>query len=88
MEGMKYRGGADVSGFNRSAMPTVRGAICFNSSTHLPPCSEISTENPVMLPPGRARLAPKPLEIASATITNTMGIVRVSWARARVTAVV
>jgi len=34
--------------------------------------------NPVMLPPGRARLATKPLSTGSPTCENTIGIVRVS----------
>jgi hypothetical protein len=32
---------------------------------------------PVTLPPGRAKLATKPLPIGSATIAKTMGMVRV-----------
>src|SRR5215472_14530984 len=82
MEGMKNWSGTAVAGLNSSAMRTVRGAISFNSSTHLPPCAGASTVKPVMLPPGRARLAAKPLAIGSPTFTNTMGIIRVSRARA------
>src|SRR5262245_31333006 len=34
--------------------------------------------NPVMLPPGRARLSTKPAPTGSGTITNTIGTVRVA----------
>ena len=67
---------------------TVRGAISFNSSTHLPPIEDSKSANPVTLPPGRARLVAKPLAIGSATFTNTIGIVCVSRAKAPVTGVV
>jgi len=73
---------------NRSAARTVCGAIYFNSPTHLPPSAESRAVKPVMLPPGCARLATKPLLIGSTTIANTIGIVRVSRARALITGVV
>ena len=85
---MKNCGGAAVAGLNRSATRTVRGAISFNSSIHLPPTAGSLVVKPVMLPPGRARLAAKPLPIGSATTANTIGIVRVSRASAPVTGVV
>ena len=31
-------------------MRAVYGSICFNSSTHLPPCVELSVVKPVILP--------------------------------------
>ena len=65
----------------------MRGAISFNSSTHLPPTSGSTAVKPVMLPPGCARLEVKPLPIGSATTANTIGIVRVSRARAAVASV-
>src|SRR3984893_11295097 len=37
MEGMKDWSGTAVAGLNSNATRTVRGAICFNSSTHFPP---------------------------------------------------
>jgi len=46
------------------------------------------TVKPVMLPPGCARFAAKPLPIGSDTDVNTMGIVRASRARAPTTGVV
>src|SRR6516162_10853498 len=41
MEGMKNWSGTAVAGLNSSAMRTVRGAISFTSSTHLPPCAGV-----------------------------------------------
>src|SRR6516162_5261873 len=88
MEGIKNSSGTDVAGLNKSAARTVRGAISFNSSTHLPPCGVFSTVKPVMLLLGRARLAVKPLATGSETCTNTTGIVCVSRASALITGVV
>ena len=68
-------------------MRTVRGAISFNSPTHLPPSAESRAMKPVMLPPGCERLAAKPPPIGSATVANTIGIVRVPRARALITGV-
>src|SRR6266567_4256212 len=46
MEGMKNWIGTAVAGLNSSATCTVRGAISFNSSTHLPPSAGSLTVNP------------------------------------------
>jgi len=43
---------------------------------------------PVMLPPGRDRLATKPLPIGSVTFTKIIGMVRVCWSSAAVVGVV
>src|SRR5215469_5981422 len=67
MEGMKNWIGTAVAGLNSKATRTVRGAISFNSSTHLPPTAGSLTVKPVMLPPGCARFAAKPLPIGSVT---------------------
>ena len=85
---MKNWSGTVVAGLKRSATCTVRGAISFNSSTHLPPSVGSLTVNPVTLPPGCVKFATKPLPIGSDTPVNTMGIVRVSRARAPITGVV
>ena len=69
-------------------MRTVRGATSFSSATHLPPSAGLRFVKPVMLPPGCATLAAKPLPTGSDTTANTIGIVRVSLARASVTGVV
>src|ERR1700740_963144 len=80
MEGMKNWIGTVVSGLKRSATCTVRGAISFNSCTHLPPAAGSLTRKPVMLPPGCPGFAAKPLPIGSDTPANTIGIVLVSRA--------
>jgi hypothetical protein len=49
------------------ATRTVRGAISFNSPIHLPPTAGSLVVKPAMLPPGCARLTPKPLPIGSDT---------------------
>ena len=87
MEGTKNWSGTVVTGLKRSATCTVRGAIAFNSSTHLPPSVGSLTVKPVMLRPGRVKFATKPLPIGSDTPVNTMGIVRVRG-RAPITGVV
>src|SRR6516164_1593545 len=87
MEGIKVLRGTAVAGLNNSATRIVFGAIAFNSSTHLPPSSELSVVKPVKLPSGRERFATKPLPMGSPTFMNTMGIVRVSRTRAATTAV-
>src|ERR1700730_5950966 len=88
MEGMKYWGDTAVAGLNSNATRTVRGAISFNSCTHFPPSAGSLIMKPVMLPPGCAIFAAKPLPTGSDTPVNTMGIVLVSRARAAITGVV
>src|SRR5215469_16418152 len=75
MEGMKNWTGTTVAGLNSNATRTVRGAICFNSSTHFPPSagSPLLVMKPVMLPPGCARFETKPPPIGSDTPANTIG---------------
>src|SRR4249920_183111 len=77
MKGMKYWSGTAVAGLNSNATRTVRGAISFNSCTHFPPSAGSLIMKPVMLPPGCAIFAAKPLPIGSDTPVNTMGIVLV-----------
>ena len=64
------------------------GATSLSSSSHLPPSEPSITTKPVALPPGRARLATKPLPTGSARIAKTMGMVRVSCNSAAVVGVV
>src|SRR5262249_15128247 len=54
------------------------GIASRRSSSRLPPRSGLSTVLPVMLLPGRARLATKPVRTASPTPIITMGIVVVA----------
>src|SRR6185295_14283212 len=67
MEGVKYLIGTVVAGLNSNATRTVRGAISFNSCTHFPPSAGSLIMKPVMLPPGCAGFAAKPLPIGSDT---------------------
>src|SRR6516225_68799 len=80
MDGREYWSGTAVAGLNSNATRTVRGAISFNSSTHFPPSVPAGSLDmkPVMLLPGCARFAAKPLPIGSDTPANTIGIVLVS----------
>src|SRR4051794_7527732 len=58
-----------------------------NSSSHLP-AWEISTlVKPVTLPPGRAKLATKPLPIGSDTVAKRIGMVRVCCSKIAVSGV-
>ena len=54
------------------------GAICLSSSSHFDPVVASNILDPVRLPPGRARLATKPLATGSCICVNTIGMVRVS----------
>src|SRR5262245_60057481 len=68
--------GADT-GWNNIATRATRGATPLSSSSHLPAIVGSVKMKPVTLPPGRAKLATKPLPIGSATIAKTIGMVRV-----------
>ena len=65
----------------------MRGSSSLNNWTHLPPNVDWDSVKPVTLPPGRERLAAKPLPIGSDTSANTIGIVLVWLANAPVTGV-
>src|SRR5438094_818974 len=54
------------------------GTASLRSSRLFADVSLIITVSPVMLPPGRARLATWPLPIGSAWLANTMGMVEVA----------
>src|SRR6516165_658548 len=64
-------------GLNNIATLTTRGAISLSSSTHLPPSASSLAVKPVTMPPGREKLATRPLPTGSATVAKTIGIVRV-----------
>ena len=66
----------------------MRGTISLSRFSHLPPKVGSVCLNPVMLPPGRGRLATKPARTGSTTTVNTMGMVVVPRCRAAVTGVV
>src|SRR5262245_41790110 len=63
------------------------GETSLRNSSHLPPIDASRLTKPVMLPPGRARLATNPLPTGSETTTKTMGRVLASRATAAVTGV-
>ena len=54
------------------------GTISFSSSSRFPLSSGTRVDNPVMFPPGRARLATNPLPTGSLTCAMTIGIVVVT----------
>jgi hypothetical protein len=53
-------------------------------SSRFPPSSRLRFDNPVMFPPGRARLATNPFPMGSGSCAMTMGIVEVACFAARV----
>ena len=65
----------------RSRMAPIRtmsGAMSLRVSSHLPAIEYSKLTNPVIFPPGRARLPTNPAPTGSSTCANTIGIVRVS----------
>jgi hypothetical protein len=71
-----------------SAIRLMPGAISLRSSISLELIDDSKLVNPVMLPPGSAKPAMKPLPIGSETWMNTMGMVRVCCWSAATTGVV
>src|ERR1017187_5483307 len=65
---------AAVAGLKSRAIREGLGAISRRRSSHLPPSDDSKFMNPVIEPPGRARLSTKPLPIGSATFTKTIGV--------------
>ncbi len=53
------------TGLARTATLLSDGSISRNSSTHFPAASEPILDKPVIFPPGRARLATRPVPIGS-----------------------
>src|SRR6516162_106484 len=66
-----------------TATRAMRGANSFKSSNDFARRPNSWTENPVTLPPGRARLAIKPPPTGSVAAANTIGMARVTSSRAR-----
>src|SRR6516225_4480890 len=54
------------------------GTSSRNSPTFLPAVSGVSLDRPVMLPPGRGKLATTPLPTGSPAVANTIGIIDVA----------
>src|ERR1700682_628071 len=63
-------------------------AICLSTSSHLPAIEPSILVKPVVWPPGRGRLATRPLPTGSATVPKMMGIERVGCSSASVVDVV
>ena len=76
-----------AAGLKTIATLATRGAISLSSSSHLPPSASSLTAKPVTLPPGRGKLATKPLPTGSATVAKTIGMVRVCCSSAVVVGV-
>jgi hypothetical protein len=74
-----------VIGLNNKATRATRGAISLSSSSHLPPIVGSMLVKPITLPPGREKLATKPLPIGNGA--KTMGMVRVCCSSAAVVGV-
>src|SRR5262249_19500162 len=62
--------------FRTTATRVTRGAISLSSSSHFAPKANSTFMKPVVLPPGRARLATKALPTGSVTFANTIGTER------------
>src|SRR5215472_1506448 len=60
---------------------------CVSSSSHLPTNSGVKLDNPVTLPPGRARLMTSPSVTGSPTVGKTMGMRPVACLAARAASV-
>ena len=67
-----------ASGFSRTAMRAAPGTASFSISSRLPASCGEKKDKPVMLPPGRARLAARPSCTGSPTAAKTIGIVVVA----------
>src|SRR5262249_34427048 len=66
----------------RTAARVTLGAISLSISSHFAPIAYSKDANPVMLPPGRARLLTKPARTGSITPANTIGTVRIACCNA------
>jgi hypothetical protein len=60
-------------GSRRTATRVTRGSASLSNSSHFVPILYSSSMNPVVLPPGRAKLATKPAPTGSTTDVNTTG---------------
>ena len=69
---------AASEGSRRTATRVTLGAISLSNSSHFPLRLYSNALKPVVLPPGRAKLATKPAPTGSITFANTIGTVRVT----------
>ena len=77
-----------LAGLNSTAIDLACGMAVCRISTSLSFTSSAMLDNPVMLPPGRARLATRPTPTGSLSPVITMGIDRVACCAARADAMV
>ena len=70
-----------------SVIRLTSGAISLSISSHFPIMGKSTNVKPVMLPPGRAKLATKPCPAGSLTTEKTIGMVRVACFSAAMTGV-
>src|SRR5262245_13422880 len=68
-----------MDGSQRTAARVALGTICFRSSSHFALVPYSNKVNPVILAPGRARLATYPLLTGSVTLTKTIGTALVAF---------
>jgi hypothetical protein len=71
-----------MEGSRMTAARVTPGANCFSSSSHFPLMLYSNSVNPVVLAPGRERLATYPAPTGSLTFTKTIGTVRVAFCTA------
>ena len=69
---------AAMVGSRSTAARVMRGATSLSNSSHFAPIAYSKAVNPVVLPPGRAKLSTKPAPTGSMTPPNTIGTVRVA----------
>ena len=74
----KLSAAVGLDGLQRKPARVNLGMISLNSSSRLPRTSAPIEVVPVTLPPGRAKLATKPLRTASLVLTMTMGMTLVA----------
>src|SRR5271166_1771339 len=69
---------AGTEGSRTTATRVTLGAISLSNSSNLALKLNSNAVKPVTLPPGRARLATKPLPTGSIVVTNTIGTLRLA----------
>jgi len=69
----------ELVGLNRTAIRRAPGSTVLSSWGRFPTVSSWSLENPVTFPPGRARLATRPIPTGSLTNMKTIGIVELAF---------
>ncbi len=80
----RFRWFMELSGLKRTPIRCARGKISFSSSSRFALSSGLKMLDPVIFPPGRARLATKPNATGSPLVTMTIGIVVVAFLAARI----